>query len=160
MVFLLVVKVRIMQLFISRIGVVLTHTLPIRRSFYRDSGERQKILESEVQYLLKHGLVKQSSSSWASPCLLVKKSDSAHTVTKADLFPLPCMEDCVDQFVSKFHLLKGYRQVPLTERARKVFITPKGLYSLNKMSFGLQNAPATFQRLMKQVVAHSVVKST
>lgn len=40
-----------------------------------------------------------------------------------DAYPLPRVEDCVDrvgsaQFVSKFDLLKGYWQVPLTERAK------------------------------------------
>lgn len=69
------------------------------------------------------------------------------------------MDDCVDQvgsakFVSKFDLLKGYWQVPLTKRAREVsaFITPTGLYSYTVMPFGLRNAPATFQRLMNRVV--------
>ena len=70
------------------------------------------------------------------------------------------MEDCVDQvgsakFVSKFDLLKGYWQVPLSPRAREIaaFITPSGLYSYTVMPFGLRNAPATFQRLMNKVVS-------
>lgn len=81
-------------------------------------------------------------------------------LTKPDLFPLPRMEDCIDQVglaksVSKFDLLKGYWQVPLTKRAREVssFITPSGLYSYTVMPFGLRNAPATFQRLMNRVVS-------
>ncbi|KAL2094915.1 hypothetical protein ACEWY4_009634 [Coilia grayii] len=144
---------------------------PIRQRFYRVSGERQKILEGEVQYLLKNRLAEQSFSSWASPCILVNKPDGTHrfctdyrklnNVTKPDSFPLPRIEDCVDQvgsakFVSKFDLLKGYWQVPLTDRAREVsaFITPSGLYAYKVMSFGLRNAPATFQRLMNRVVAH------
>lgn len=110
-----------------------------------------------------------SDSSWASPCLLVPKSDNTprlctdfrkvNAVTKPDSFPLPRMEDCVDQvggakFVTKLDLLKGYWQVPLTDRAREIaaFITPGGLYSYNVMPFGLRNAPATFQRLMNLVV--------
>ena len=70
------------------------------------------------------------------------------------------MEDCVDQvgaarFVSKFDLLKSYWQVPLADRAKEIsaFITPNGLCSYSVMSFGLRNAPATFQRLMNKVVA-------
>lgn len=70
------------------------------------------------------------------------------------------MEDCIDQvgsakFVSKFDLLKGYWQVPLSARAREVsaFVTPFGLFEYTVMSFGLRNAPATFQRLMNMVVA-------
>ena len=82
-----------------------------------------------------------------------------NNVTKPDSFPLPRMEDCIDQvgsakFVSKFDLLKGYWQVPLSARAREIaaFITPNGLYSYKVMPFGLRNAPATFQRLMNRVV--------
>lgn len=127
-------------------------------------------MDTEVQYLIDNGLAVPSNSSWASPCLLVGKPDmtdgfctdyrKVNNVTKPDSFPLPRMEDCVDEvgsakFVSKFDLLKGYWQVPLTPRAREIsaFITPSGLYSYNVMSFGLRNAPATFQRLMNQVVA-------
>lgn len=80
-------------------------------------------------------------------------------MTKADSFPLPHIEDCVDQvgsarYASKFDLLKGYYHVPLTPRAQEIaaFITPSGLYSYTRMSFGLRNAPCTFQRLMNRVI--------
>ena len=142
---------------------------PITQRFYRVSPEKRKILESEVSYMLENGIAEPSLSSWASPCLLVSKPDSTHrpctdfrkinAVTKPDSFPLPRMEDCVDQvgaakFVSKFDLLKGYWQVPLSKRAREIcaFVTPSGLYSYTVMPFGLRNAPATFQRLMNKVV--------
>ena len=142
---------------------------PIRQRFYRVNSEKLKHLDAEVSYLLENGLAKPSSSSWSSPCLLVPKADGTlrfctdyrkvNAVTKPDCFPLPRMEDCIDQvgsarFVSKFDLLKGYWQVPLTSRAREIaaFITPKGLYSYAVMAFGLRNAPATFQRLMNSIV--------
>ena len=82
-----------------------------------------------------------------------------NAVTKADSFPLPRIEDCVDQvgsarYVSKFDLLKGYYQVALTPRAQEIsaFITPLGLCQYPRMSFGLCNAPSSFQRLMNGVV--------
>lgn len=134
---------------------------PIRQRFYRISSEKCRYLEAEVQYMLDNGLAQPCSSSLASPCLLVPKTDGTHrfctdyrklnNVTKPDSFPLPRMDDCVDQvgaasFVSKFDLLKGYWQVPLTPKAREisVFIMSAGLYSYNVMPFGLHNAPATF----------------
>lgn len=70
-----------------------------------------------------------NSSEWSSPCLLVPKSDqtsrfctdfrNVNSVTKADSYPLPQMEDCMDRvgsttFLTKLDLLKGYWEVPLT----------------------------------------------
>ena len=143
--------------------------LPIRQRFYRVNTEKLKHLDAEVKYMLDNGIAEPSASSWASPCLLVPKSDKTfrfctdfrkvNAVTKPDSFPLPRMEDCVDEighakYVSKFDLLKGYWQVPLSKRAQEIsaFITPKGLFSYKVMPFGLRNAPATFQRLMTRVL--------
>ena len=143
---------------------------PIRQRFYRVSEEKRKVTDREMQYMLDNGIAEPSASSWASPCLLVDKSDKSprfcmdyrmvNGVTKPDAYPLPRTEDCVDQvgsahFVSKFDLLNGYWQVPLSERAREIsaFITPSGLFSYTVMSFGLRNAPATSQRLMNMVVS-------
>lgn len=144
--------------------------VPIKQRFYRVSLEKRKQLDKEVQYMLDNHIAEPCSSSWASPCLLVNKPDKTfrpctdfrkvNNITKPDLFPLPRMEDCIDQvgsatYVSKFDLLKGYWQVPLSKRAQEIcaFITPSGLYKYTVMPFGLRNAPATFQRLMNQVVA-------
>lgn len=70
------------------------------------------------------------------------------------------MDYCVDQVgsaksVSNVDILKGYWQVSLSKCVPEVasFITPSGLFSYKVMLFGLQNAPATFQRLMNRVVA-------
>ena len=55
--------------------------------------------------------------------------------TKTDTFPIPRMNDCIDKivqskFVSKFDLLKGFWQIPLTEKAKEIsaFVTPDGLF--------------------------------
>lgn len=118
---------------------------PIRQHFYRVSPNKRKVLDAEVGYMLQNDIAVPSSSSWASPSLLVEKSDKTpcfctdyrkiNAITKPDSFPLQRMEDCVDQvgsarFVSKFDLLKGYWQVPLSSRAREIsaFVTPSGLY--------------------------------
>jgi hypothetical protein len=70
------------------------------------------------------------------------------------------IDDCIDtigccNFVSKIDLLKGYWQVPLTDRAREIsaFITPRGFWEYLVMPFGMKNAPSTFQRMMTNVIS-------
>ena len=48
----------------------------------------------------------------------------------------------------------GYHQVEVEPKDRfmTVFVTHRGLYIYNVMHFGLCNAPATFQRLIKQIL--------
>ncbi len=145
------------------------YTQPIKQRFYRTSPGKLKYLDSEITYMLDNNIAVPSSSSWASPCILVPNPDrtlrfctdmrKVNSVTKSDSFPLPRMDDCIDRvgsakFVSKFDLLKGYWQVPLSKRVQEisVFMTLSGLYSYTVMPFGLKNAPATFQHLMNRVV--------
>lgn len=138
---------------------------PIKQCPYRLNPLKREIVKEEVKYMLDHNLVEPSYSSWSSPVVLVKKEDGqprmcfdyrkVNAVTKTDSFPLPRVEDCIDRvgsarYISKFDLLKGYWQVGLTPRARKIsaFVTGDGLYECKVMPFGMKNAAATFQRLM------------
>lgn len=127
-------------------------------------------MRAEAEYLLENGLAGHSCSSWSSPCLLVPKPDGTfrfctdyrkvNAVTIPDCYPLPRMEDCIDnlgsaQFVSKLDLLKGYWQVPLTSQASEIsaFVTPDYFLQYSVMAFGMRNAPAMFQRLVNIVLA-------
>ena len=58
------------------------------------------------------------------------------------------------KFITTFDLTKGYWQVPLekTTIEKSAFITSKGLYEFLVMPFGMKTAPATFQRMMSDVV--------
>lgn len=119
---------------------------PIKQQFYHVAPAKRVYLDAEVDYMLKHDIAVPSPSSWASSCILVPKQDGTprfctdlrkvNSVTKSDSFPLLRMDDCIDQvgsakFVSKFDLLKGYWQVPLSKRAQEIsaFVTLSGVYS-------------------------------
>ena len=142
---------------------------PIKQHPYRVSPMKKELLDKEVQYMLKNDIIEESQSNWSSPCILVPKHDGGfrfctdfrkvNDKTKSDSFPTPRIADCIDQignakFVSTFHMLKGYWQVPLTQRAREIsaFVTPSGLYQYKVMPFGMKNAPATFQRMVSKLV--------
>ena len=143
---------------------------PVKQHAYRVNPQKRKAFHQEVKYMLDAGLVEPSNSAWSSPCLLVPKPDGTfrfctdfrkvNSLTKGDSYPLPRIEDCIDRvgnskYVSKFDLLKGYWQVPLTEKAKEIsaFVTPDGLFQYRVMPFGMRNAPATFQRLINGVIA-------
>ena len=83
-----------------------------------------------------------------------------NSVTKTDTFPIPRIDDCIDNIglakcVTKFDLLKGFWQIPLTDRAREIsaFVTPDGLNQYKVMPFGMKNSPATFQRLVNRLIS-------
>ena len=91
---------------------------------------------------------------------IVADMKSVNHHSKTDSYPIPRIDDCIDKlgnarFVSKFDLLKGYWQVPLTDRAKEItaFCTPFGLFQYRVMCFGLKNAPATFQRMVNKIVS-------
>ena len=72
---------------------------------------------------------------------------------------MPRIDELIDglgqaKFISTFDLTRGYWQVPISERDRSktAFNMPFGLYQFNVMPFGLQGAPATFQRMMDYLV--------
>ena len=143
---------------------------PIKQHAYRANQTKRQLMKQEVEYLLQNDLASASSSPWSSPCLLEAKSNGSprfitdfrkvNAVTVRASYPLPRMEDCIDNlgtanFVSKLDLLKGYWRVPLTDRAREIsaFVTPDHFCQYNVMAFGMCNAPATFQRLVNTVLS-------
>ena len=111
------------------------------------------------------GVIRPSTSPWASPVLLVKKKNGTYrmcvdyrklnAVTRKDVYPLPRIDDLLMRFgqstvFSSFDLMKGYYQVAMIEedKEKTAFILEKGLFEFNVMPFGLTGAPNTFQRLM------------
>ena len=142
---------------------------PIKQHPYRVSPMKKELLDKEVQYMLENDIIEESQSNWSSPCILFPKHDGrfrfctdlrkVNDKTKSYSFPIPRIADCIDQignakFASTFDMLKGYWQVPLTQRAREIsaFVSPSGLFQYKVMPFGMKNAPATFQRMVNKLV--------
>ena len=122
-----------------------------------------------MQDLLEKELLKPASGAWGSPVVLVRKKDDSwrfcidnrclNAVTQHGAYLLPRIDESLDalagsRFFSTLNLVSGYWQVPLDPDAQEksAFITRSGLWKWKVLPFGLTSAPATFQRLMEQVV--------
>ena len=143
---------------------------PIKQYPYRVNPFKLEAIREEIRYMKQNNIIEESDSDWSSPCVLVPKPDGSYRfctdyrkvnkVSRTDSYPIPRIEDCIDdigkaKFVTKIDLMKGFWQVPLTERAKKIsaFVTPDGLYQYRVMPFGMKNSSATFQRLMNKVIS-------
>ena len=80
-------------------------------------------------------------------------------VSTFDAYPMPRVSDvinCLGQksFITTLDLNRGYWQVPMdpASRQKTAFSSPLGLFQFTVMPFGLCGAPATFQRLMDEVL--------
>ena len=101
-------------------------------------------------------LVKKKKDSTYRFCVDYQKLNE---VTKKDSYPLPRIDDSLEtlagmQWFSALDMRSGYWQVELDQDAKEktAFSAGCGLWQYIVMPFGLCNAPATFERLMEQVL--------
>ncbi|KAJ9510305.1 hypothetical protein QJQ45_015781 [Haematococcus lacustris] len=137
---------------------------------YRMSQDEHAELKKQVQDLLAKGMIEPSSSPFAAPILFVKKKSGElrmcldyrqlNKITIRDQYPLPRIDDLFDKLsgctvFSSLDLQAGYNQIRITPEdvPKTAFRTPDGHYQFKVLSFGLCNAPATFQRVMNDAFA-------
>ncbi|XP_040195045.1 uncharacterized protein LOC120928035 [Rana temporaria] len=142
---------------------------PLRQPAYRIPGAVQEGMRAEIREMLELGVIEPSASPWASPVVLVPKRDGTtrfcvdyrrlNDCTVTDAYPMPRVDELLDkiaqgQYLTTIDLCKGYWQIPLDAEAipKSAFITPFGLYQFLVMPFGMKNAPATFQRMIDELL--------
>jgi Reverse transcriptase (RNA-dependent DNA polymerase) len=144
---------------------IVTTGQPVTAKFRRLDPVRLAAAKKEFSQMLAAGVIRRSSSRWASPLHMVKKKDGTwrpcgnfrrlNLITAKDRYPLPNMADLSARLegctiFSKLDLQKGYLQVPVRPEdiANTAIITPFCLFEFLRMPFGLRNAGMTFQRMM------------
>lgn len=143
---------------------------PIKQRYYPVSPKMQEVLDKELDQMLAEGIVEPSHSPWSSPVILVKKPGGSvrfcvdyrkvNSVTKKDAYPLPYVSSILDRlrdakYLSSIDIKSAYWQVPVEKKSREktAFTVPnRGLFQFTRMPFGLHNSPATWQRLIDDVI--------
>ena len=131
----------------------------------------KKKVELELERLLEDGVITPVQfSEWAAPIAPIVKPDgkvricgdyklTVNKVSKTEIYPLPLVEDLLAKLAggvvfTKLDLSHAYQQLELSEESRPYVTinTHKGLYTYNRLPFGVASAPAIFQRIMEELL--------
>lgn len=127
-------------------------------------------IERQCRELELLDIIESSTSPWSSPVVPIRKKDNTirlcidyrrlNDVMKPDKHPLPNLSDAVFglsgvRFFTTLDLVRGYYQLPLDEESRELtaFSTARAHWQFKRLSFGLKNAPAGFQREMQHILS-------
>ncbi|RDY08541.1 Retrovirus-related Pol polyprotein from transposon 17.6, partial [Mucuna pruriens] len=134
------------------------------------------LMEEEARSLLTVGIIYPiSDNSWVSPVQVVPKK-SRMTMMKncndelvptrvqnnrRDHFPQPFLDQVLEKLAGKSHYCFldgyfGYMQIHIApkDQHKITFTCPFGTFAYTRMSFGLCNAPSTFQRCMLSIFSY------
>ena len=148
-------------------AIKITDPQPFKERYRRILPHLYEEVKKHLQEIIEVGAIGRSFSPWASAVVLVRKKDGGlrfcidlcklNNRTIKDGYSLPRIEDTLDclhgaVWFSILDLKSGYWQVELEEEAKPLTtftMGPLGFWECECMSFGLTNAPTTFQRLME-----------
>ena len=139
---------------------------PIKQHAYRIDPMKREVMRKEVRFLLENGLAEPSCSAWSSPCILVQKGGGqwrlctdyrkVNAVTKTDSYPIPRIDDCVDN-VGQVNSLGRHRsrypqgqvaplrhpflRKPLPQLSQHLMIKTKVVRHFDLLDLGLWKTP-------------------
>lgn len=143
-------------------NIPLLDDVPVRQRYRHIPPSEYEAVKMHINQLLESQVIRESSSPYASPIVLVRKKDGGFRLcvdyrllngkTRKDAFPLPRIEESLDalsgaRWFSTPDLASGYNQVPVAEQdcPRPPFAPPLAYSS----SIGCLLASATRQALSR-----------
>ena len=140
---------------------------PIKRNPYRTPHALKPVVDAHIDDMVERKFIEPSMSPWSSSIVLVQKKPkdgsikyrfyvdyrSLNGVTKPDVYTITNIVDSLDslgrsKIFTVFDMASGYHQISIKpeHREKTAFSCHRGHFQFIKMPFGLNNAPATYQR--------------
>ncbi|XP_062909829.1 LOW QUALITY PROTEIN: uncharacterized protein LOC134349429 [Mobula hypostoma] len=137
----------------------------------------EAFIKSEVQRLLREGVIETSTSPWRAQVVVVRNraknrmvvdySQTINRFTQLDAYPLPRIADMVNQIAqykvySTIDLKSAYHQLPIRreDRPYTAFEADSRLYQFLRVPFSVTNGVSVFQRAMDRMVDQCQLKAT
>lgn len=151
-------------------SIELENDTPFKQRSRRIPPAMYQEVRDHLQQLLNAGIIRKSKSPFTSNVVLCRKKNNElrmcvdyrqlNSRTKKDAYALPIVEEILqnlsgNSFFTVLDAKSGYHQVNIKEehKERTAFtVGPLGFYEYNRMPFGLSNSPATYQRLMEEIL--------
>ena len=142
------------------------------------SRDDKDFIDKEVQRLSKEGIIEPSRSPWRAQALIVTQAsgkkrmvlDYSRTInrfTLLDAYPLPKIDSMVNdisqyKYFSTLDLQSAYHQVPIldNEKIFTAFEANGKLFQFTRIPFGVTNGPASFQRVIDEVIERENLMGT
>ena len=140
----------------------------------RLSPDLEQEVRSEIEELLRIGVIRRSNSPWAAPIVCARRQNGTLRLAldyrgpnsishPATLHPIPRIDDLLDRlgearYFSTLDAKSGYHQLPLKEHDSEVtaFVVPWGQFEFaERTPFGLKGAGYSFQRMMAVILSDS-----
>ena len=157
-----------------RVARVPSHTIelisqtPVKVKPYPIPLRLMSKVKHEIEVMVEAGIIEKSVSPYCSPLVVAAKKtgevrlcgDYRQVNAKTKIIAEPMSDQRLiftrlakSKYFTKLDLTKGYFQIPLELRSQEItaFVTPWGLYQYRVLPFGLTNAPAVFNCVMREV---------
>lgn len=128
-------------------------------------------VDAEIDRLIKEDIITPVKySDWAAPVVPLLKPDgdcrlcgdyklTVNRVSTLEQYPIPKVEDLLavlagGQQFTKLDMSHAYQQIQMDDQSKKYLTvnTHRGMFTYNRLPFGVSSAPAIFQRTMEGVL--------
>ncbi|UYV75399.1 K02A2.6-like [Cordylochernes scorpioides] len=132
----------------------------------------RELVDKKLKSLEEQGVIEPVKfTKWASPIVTVLKNDgtirichdyksTVNLYSNPDKYPLPTIPQLLDRLrggrvFTKLDMAQAYQQLKVDETSAEILAinTPRGLYKVKRLPFGLNSAVGTFQRFMDTLLS-------